>query len=180
MLACFWLAFDPTTGPRQLVEQQMGGRLPLLTFDYLVALGAGFLIGNLLLISQPVPARDPLYRSRKKFPWKQVCVPVAAGGMALAVIGLVLRNAPAIWDTNFHPVEDFGRLAVKSLPPGHGVVLCDYPEEGYAFQAALARSPKAADWLEVDTHELPGVEYRAQLERRRAALLADPIKTGTC
>ena len=58
LLACLWLAFDPVTGPRQIVQHQFGISLPMLTFDYLNALAAGFLAGNLLLVAQRCSAAD--------------------------------------------------------------------------------------------------------------------------
>ena len=116
LLACFWLAFDPGPGARQVMHQ-LGIRLPLLTFDYLNALGAAFLVGNLLLISQPV-VRDQYRRSRNKIPWRRLAVPIATAGLAVVAVGLAVRNAPAIWRMNHHPLEQFGDLAVKSLPAG--------------------------------------------------------------
>jgi tetratricopeptide (TPR) repeat protein len=167
LVACFWLAFDPTTAARQMVQHQMGIWMPMLTFDYLNALGVGFLVGNLLLISQPVAARDDYYNFRPRFPWARFASPAATVTFVLIVIGLAARNGPAIWSLNFHPIEEFGSLAVKSLPAGRGVVLCDFPDKLVVFQAALAHNHETADWLTVDTRTLPAVAYRAALERRQ-------------
>src|SRR5450432_2761969 len=52
LLLCIWLAFDAIFGPRRLLARQLNVALPLLTFDYLNALGVGFLAGNLLLIQR--------------------------------------------------------------------------------------------------------------------------------
>jgi len=70
---------------------------------------------------------------------------------------------------NFHPIEQFGDLAVTSLPAGRGVVLSDSPDKLMVFQAALARGQGAANWLAVDTHALATVQYRARLEQRMPA-----------
>lgn len=167
LLACLWLAFDPTVGLRQIVQHQMGASLSLLTFDYVNALGVAFLAGNLLL-SRPVGRHDTYRYTRTRYPWKKTVVPPAAAAvLALIAIGLAVRNAPAISRLNFHPLEEFGDVAVKSLPSGHGVVLSDFPKKLQVFQAALARHGNPADWLAVDTRALPKVEYRAQLERRQ-------------
>jgi tetratricopeptide (TPR) repeat protein len=168
LLACLWLAFDPAQGPRQLIQGNMGARLPLLTFDYLNALGAGFLLGNLLLISQ-APARDGRRRSRNKFSWQRLAVPVTAGGLSLLAIGLAARNAPAVCRLNFHPLERYGVSALNSLPAGSGVILGDAPEKLDVFEAALSHRHNAAAWLAVNTRELPTVAYRARLERRLPA-----------
>ena len=167
LLACLWLAFDPITGPRQILQPLFSGPLPLLTFDYLNALGAGFLAGNLLLLFQgSSPHR---HQSTADSQWRQLAVPGAAVALGLIIIGLAARNAPAILRLNFHPLQRFGELATVSLPTGGGVILSDQPQKLTAFQAALAHHHDRCDWLAVDTRELPLVKYRAQLERRRPA-----------
>ena len=169
LLACLWLAFDPATGPRQILQQQLSGGLPLLTFDYLNALGAGFLAGNLLLLSQGTVQRRRRPPNGIQIQWRQLAVPGAAVALGLIIIGLAARNAPAILRLNFHPLQRFGELATASLPAGGGVMLSDQPQKLTAFQAALAHHHDRRDWLAVDTRELPLVKYRAQLERRRPA-----------
>ena len=164
LLACLWLAFDPVCGPRQIVQSQLGLALPMLTFDYLNALGAGFLAGNLLLIALEM---DPARRySRPRIRIRRLATPVAAGTVVLLLAALAARNAPAILSLNFHPLQPFGQLAVDSLPAGRGVVLSDQPQKLEVFEAALARSPRRADWLPVDTQLLADVAYRAGLQRR--------------
>ncbi len=159
LLACLWLAFDPVTGPRQIVQRQFGVSLPMLTFDYLNALGACFLAGNLLLISQRHP----------KTKWRRQAVLCAAGGLILIIAGLLVRNAPAMLRLNFHTLQSFGELAAGSLPCDRGVMLSGQPQKLDVFQAALAHRRNGADWLAVDTHALPTVAYRAWLERRQPA-----------
>jgi len=167
LLACLWLAFDPVVGPRQVVQNQFGDSLPMLAFDYLNALGAGFLTGNLLLIVQGIDQRRSNLRIKK---WRlRLAARFAAGSLVLIIAGLAVRNAPAILRLNFHPLQSFGELAVGSLPAGSGVMLSDQPQELEVFQAALAHQPNRLDWLAVDTHALPTVEYRAWLERHHPA-----------
>ena len=165
LLACLWLAFDPTAGLRQIIQHQFGDSLRLLTFDYLNALGAAFLAGNLLLIS--LGHVDQRRRSRVGRLWQQLAVPTAATGLVLISIALVARNAPAILRLNLYPLQCFGELAVASLPVGRGVMLSEQPAKLQVFQAALAQHRNRVDWLAVDTHALPTVAYRAELERQR-------------
>jgi len=165
LLACCWLAFDPNPGARQAMRQ-MGIRQPLLTFDYLNALGAAFLTGSFLLISGWV-IQDLRRRSREMNSWRRLPVPFATVSLTAIAVGLAARNLPAIWRMNHHPVEQFGELAVKSLPAGCGVVLSDDPDKLIVFQAALARGHMEADWVTVETPRLPTVKYRARLEQRR-------------
>ena len=165
LLACLWLAFDPAIGPRQIVQHQFGISLPMLTFDYLDALGAGFLAGNLLLIALVMVPRRKYTRARIR--WRRLAVPFATGWLVLIVAGLAARNFPAILHLKFHPLQRFGELAVESLPAGRGVMLSDQPQKLAVFQAALSHHRNRADWLAVDTQALPTVGYRARLERRQ-------------
>ena len=167
LLACFWLAADPTLGGRQMISP-LAGPLPRLTFDFLNALGAAFLVGNLLLISQQV-VRDEYGFRPSKIPWRRCAVPLAAVSLAAVALSLAVRNAPVLWRTNTYPLEQFGAQAVASLPAGGGAVLSDFPLKQRVFQAALARAHGTADWLTVDTRALPTVAYRARLEQRRPA-----------
>ena len=50
LLACLWLAFDPTIGLRQIMLRQLGYSQPLLSFDYVTALGAGYFAGYFMLV----------------------------------------------------------------------------------------------------------------------------------
>lgn len=167
LLACCWLAFDPRIAARQMVYQQMGVWLPLLTLDYLIALGAAFLLGNLILTSLPDAGRENHRRARSAISWKAFVAPAAAGLVAVMAAGLAGRNGPAILHLNFQSLDEFGAAAVDSLPPGGGVLLSDDPRKLAVFEAGLARRHQTSRWLAVDTHRLPMAAYRADLERRR-------------
>ncbi|MEI6075019.1 MAG: DUF2723 domain-containing protein [Verrucomicrobiota bacterium] len=169
LFGCVWLALDPISGLRQIIHRQSGITMPLLTFDYINALGAAFLAGQLLLISQKkvpaFPVRPAVLRM-----WRSLAVPMVATGILVLTGILIGRNAPAIFSRNTHPLEVFGQLAVDSLPAGsHGLMLSDQPQKLVAFQAALAHRPQRADWLAVDLRNLPTVEYRAWLQRQQPA-----------
>ena len=165
LLACLWLALDPVTGLRQIVLKQLGVSLPLLTFDYLNALGAAFLAGNLLLIAQ-VAVEE---RQRVPGKIKQVGLAVSFATVCLVLLatGLVVRNAPAILRLNFHSLQRFGELAADSLPSERGVVVSGETEKLAVFQAALAHRANPKAWVAVDLRRLPLVAYRDQLERRQ-------------
>ena len=171
LLVCLWLAFDPKMGLRQIILQQLDVSMPLLVFDYLNALGAAFLIGDFLLLAQhpalPSQAGIPWRRWSALIPWRQLAIPSITGGLVLITAGLAVRNAPAIFNANFHPLQRFGELAVASLPAGCGVILSDQPQKLAVLQAALSQHPDRQDWLAVDTRILPLMEYRAWLEHRQ-------------
>ncbi len=99
LLAFVWLAFDPVAGPRQILQSQFGVSLPLLTFDYLVALGVGFLVGNPLPIS---PAVDPMPAgSPSKIRWQHLVLPFIAGCLVIDHRGLGGEKYPG------HPASEF-------------------------------------------------------------------------
>ena len=171
LLVSLWLAFDPKMGLREIIHQQLGISMPLLMFDYLNALGAAFIIGDFLLISQhpamPSQTGIPWRRLAALIPWRRLAVPCTAGCLVMITAGLAGRNAPAIFNANFHPLQRFGELAAASLPAGRGAILSDQPQKLAVFQAALAQRPNGRDWLAVDARILPLVEYRAWLEHRQ-------------
>jgi tetratricopeptide (TPR) repeat protein len=168
LLACLWFAFDPSVGPQQILLRQFGIALPLLSFDYLNALGIGFLAGNLLFVSQVRLERRVRGFSQKIYSWLRHGAPtifVFAGG--LIIVGLVARNAPAILLTHRQPLEAFGELVVSSLPAGGGIVLGDDADKLAVLQAAWSHRSEGRRWLVADIKSLPLPEYRAALERRQ-------------
>ncbi len=174
LLACLYLAFDPLMGLRQILQRQLNVSMPLLTLDYLTALGAAFLAGNFLSLSQvqvekrykPLPGRIDWWRLADKL--RRWALPAGTAVLILASAVLVARNSPALLHFNFYPLEGFGELAVSSLPTGsRGVMLSDQPQKLAVFQAALGRHHRDRDWQAVDLRALPVVEYRAWLERRQ-------------
>lgn len=168
LLACLWLAFSPSIGPQQVLLRQLGISLPLLSFDYLNALGIGFLVGNLLFVSQIRPERRGRGLSQKINSWvRHSAPPLLAGASGMIILGLMARNAPAIFSTNRQPLENFGALAARSLPAGGGIVFGDDASKLAVFQAALAHEKASRQWLVVDFRYFPLPAYRAALERQR-------------
>ena len=168
LLACLWLAFDPRVGPQQILLRQFGIALPLLSFDYLNALGIGFLAGNLLFVSQIKPDRRGRGFSPKVNAWLRRIAPATlALASGIIVASLAARNAPAILLANRQPLEHFGRLAAASLPAGGGIVLGDDASKLAVLQAAWSHRDDGRRWLAVDIHSLPLPGYRAALERRQ-------------
>jgi Flp pilus assembly protein TadD len=168
LLACLWLAFSPSIGPQQVLLRQFGVSLPLLSFDYLDALGIGFLAGNFLFVSQIRPERRGRGLVAKMNSWVRRSAPaLLASAMAIIVIGLAARNLPAILQANRQPLENFGALAASELPAGGGIVLGDDASKLDVFQAALSHHRENGLWLAVDLRYLALPEYRAALERRQ-------------
>ena len=166
LLACLWLAFDPEAGPRAVIRQQVGIALPLLTFDYLNALGIAFLAGNLLFAAQVPPqrrSRSPLQKFNSLLRRNTTTLLVAV--IALMTVGLLVRGLPAILGANREPLRQFGEITARSLPAGGGILLGDEPAKLAVVQSALRTGGGAARWLMVDVRLLPDARYRAHLER---------------
>ena len=172
LLACLWLAFYPAIGLQQIMLRQLDYSLPLLSFDYLTALGAGYFAGYFMLVFganlREQYRENPQFKKPPFTPrWLRRSVPPFLRALpALVAGGLIFKNAPAVTLVNRQPLQSFGDLAVRSLPAGGGIVLSDDPQKLFVFQAALTRHFDRRHWLPVDTRSLPDPEYRAQLERK--------------
>ena len=169
LLACLWLAFAPSVGPQQILAREFGLALPLLSFDYLNALGIGFLAGNFLFVSQIRPDRRGRGLAEKINTWLRHggATAIFAAAAALIFVGLVARNAPALLTTHRQPLEGFGELVVSSLPAGGGVVLGEDGVKLAVIQAALSHHREKGRWQVANFALLPLSEYRAALDRQQ-------------
>lgn len=170
LAGCLWLALDPQIGPRQIILKQFGVAMPLLTFDYLTALGAGYFTGYFLLIYGS-DLRRLAQNSRFQRPpfvpdWTKTVIPPALIGLLVALLAiLLLKNYSAIAQFNRQPLIRFGELAVRSLPPGGGIILSDDPLRLAVVSAALSATERQR-WQTVDTTQLISAKYRTQLEKK--------------
>lgn len=169
LLACLWLAFEPVLGPQQILIRQFGVSQPLLSFDYLNALGIGFLSGNLLFALQVRPERGKLRGLKRKInSWRRRSLPIIlTGASGLILAALVVRNAPAILSDHRQSLATFGTLAASSLPAGGGILVGNNPEPLAVVQAALAQQSKNGGWQIVQLASLASPHYRAVLERQQ-------------
>ena len=152
------------------VAERLKWPLPLLSLDYLDGLGVGFLAAHLLLMRRDEDVRRRGI-GRQPTQWLEwLSTPVIYCLLLLALLGLVLRNAPGILSAIRHPLTQIGELALKSLPPGGGVVLADSSDRALVFQAAQALHTDKSDWLPVDVQALPTAVYRSYLDRKRPGL----------
>ncbi len=178
LLACVWLAFDPIVGPRAIVRSEMGIEMPLLTFDYLCALGTAFLASNLLFPIFIPPERRSRSRFEKarllfqRYPLPLLLAPlllVTIALLLLVTIALLARNWPAMVGGGRPTLELFGRTVAATLPAGGGIVLADDSIKLSLVQAALTRRADADNWLAANLQLLPNGRYRAALERKLPA-----------
>lgn len=172
LLACLWLAFDPVVGPQQIVLKQTGLNFPFLSLGYLLAIGAGFLAGNLMLAFLSRPAGQGYQRNGGvESLLRRITVPVFGALFGIVCAGLIFRNAPAVTLPNRLPLEQFGRLAMQSLPADQFVMLSDDPQRLFVFQAAAANSGRT--FLPLDTRILSVPAYRRWIaDRHPNAILA--------
>ena len=166
LLACLWLAFDPTVGPREIVRQQLGATLPLLTFDYANALGIAFLAGSWLFSTHLPPqwhSRTPLQKFNSFF--RRNAFGLLGGAAAVVVLALLVRNLPVIVAQHRAPLERFGETVARSLPSGGGIVLGDDDVKLALLRAALAKRADKNSWQTADLKLVANGKYRAGLER---------------
>ncbi|MEY4918196.1 MAG: hypothetical protein RL616_2109, partial [Verrucomicrobiota bacterium] len=166
LLACLWLVFDPEVGPRQIVRKQLGVELPLLTFDYVNALGIAFLAGSLLFAAQVQPqrrARSALQKFNSTLRRNTM--------LAFAVIttsvscALLIRNLPSVLAVNRQPLSGYGEFLARSLPAGGGLVLAEDATKLAVLRAAWSHQADREKWSAVNLKALPSHQYRAALER---------------
>jgi tetratricopeptide (TPR) repeat protein len=167
LVVCAWLALEPAFGPRQIIFNHIGAYIPLLNLDFVDALGIGALSASLLQRF----AGSSRKRSRRGGETNStVRTGVAAVFVALLVAlggGLLLKNLHPILLANSHPLSDYGRMAVESLPEGTGgVIISDDPRKLVVLQASLANWKDGAKWAAVDSASLPLEAYRVFLERK--------------
>lgn len=172
VLACLWLEFDPTVGPRQIILHQFNWALPLLSFDFFTALSAGFLGGNLVMSmyvkeAEISPEVHPNWFKVLAFVnrIRQVAFPLAVSLFILFTVAVAVRNFPAIRRFNSEKLTSFAELAVQSLPPGGGVILGDNAEESILLKDALARHGQSP-WVVLDVKSLYLPEYRNVVGRQ--------------
>ena len=172
LLVCVWLAFDPISGPHGILLGKLSLAQPLLSFDFLNGLGAGFLAGNLLLMWQPKTGTMPHYQPGMALlaGLERLARPAVLVLALLVAGGLMARNLGAVTFVNRHPLSEFGEVVLRNLPEGGGVVLSDSPERLKVFQAAQAESNRKTAWLAVDTGSLPSPKYRERLDHIRPGL----------
>ncbi|HSY20176.1 MAG TPA: tetratricopeptide repeat protein [Candidatus Acidoferrales bacterium] len=179
LAACLWLAFDPLVGPREIVRQQLGFTMPLLTFDLVNALGIAFLAGNFLFAAQIPTQRRPRNPLEQFSSLLRQYTLILLTGVALAIsAGLVTRNLPSILSFNRQPLSGYGELMAGSLPAGGGIVLGDDPAKLELMRAALAGGGENRHWQFVNLAALPNPKYRGMLEREFPAGWSGTAKDG--
>ncbi len=165
LLACAWLAFDPEIGPRKIILKQFGLPLPLLTFDYLLALGAAFLTGSLLYASQ-LPPRQRARSGADKFSSfiRRHAFALLAIFSALILAGLLSRSAPGIYFARSAALAETGDVIVRSLPADGGIILGDDRALLMAVKSSLGQHQAARRWQTVEVQQLTAARYRAALD----------------
>ncbi len=166
LLACLWLAFDPVVGPREIMRQQLGVSLPLLTFAYVNALGIAFLAGGLLFAAKVPTQRIPHSAVQKVNSFfRRNAFGLLGGAAAAVVLALLVRNLPVIVTQHRQPLEQFGETVARSLPSGGGIVLGNDEVKLSLLRAALAQRADKNSWPTVNLKLILNGKYRLGLER---------------
>ena len=180
LLACLWVILDPLLGPRRTLESQMTVTLPLLIFDYFVALGAGYIAGYFLVIYGGEYNRLFRRKTGKHRPpfaprWMRRLTPMFFQGLPVAMAMLLcVKNLAPIIAINNLPLKDFGELAASSLPVnGSGIVLCDDPMRAVVLRSVMSKAENQR-WQVVNSGSLVSPGYRAQLDREHPRNWVNP------
>ncbi len=160
-----WLAFDPEFGLRALLRNKEGMSLPLLSLDFLLALGISRCAGNLLL-ALDLETREPHPEHKNIRSLARAGAPGLVILLALTAVGLVVRNTPTILSVNRLPLARFGEQVLTGLPTSQGVVLSDDLLKLFSFRAAADASGGRNRWQCVVPEKLAQPAYRHQLARR--------------
>ena len=170
LLACTWLAFDPEAGPRKIIFHQLKVSWPLLSFDYLLALGAAFLLGSLIYAAQVLPDERPATRWERSLGFfrRHALIPLTLFA-GLVAAELAARSWTGISQAHTAALSVGGEILARSLPMDGGIVVAHDPVLLMSVQAALARRGGADRWQAVDLLQLPAGKYRAALDRKSPA-----------
>ena len=157
---CLWAAFDPAFSLRDAAGRfpiLSGNRDPFLPFYFLGALSIGYLSGYFLLVFRPIIRRGRQVMASQKF-LNRVSTAIIFALLALAPLGLLLKNIPQIKFINGPMLTDYGSLLTEHLP-STGVILSDNSGSLMVARSYLARSGKASDYLYLDTREMKSPGY---------------------
>ncbi|MCX6924617.1 MAG: hypothetical protein NT154_15585, partial [Verrucomicrobia bacterium] len=92
----------------------------------------------------------------------------------MTLVGLLVKNGPAIRATNGPALEEYARLALSVLPPQGAVLLSEDPTRLALLGAALVREGKSGHYLPVDLNALTLEPYRAWLRRNYSKSWPEP------
>lgn len=161
LLLLAWLALNPAVGLREILREKFSLALPLLSLDYLVALAAAILCGNLLLsLSQPrQPGYEDDYRRSRPAP---ALPAIACATLVIVIFGsLVWRNLAAITLPNRQAFSNFGANVLAHLPEKNGVLLSD--DTLRMFSLCAAGGGTSHRWPVINTEWLARPGYYHQL-----------------
>jgi tetratricopeptide (TPR) repeat protein len=167
LLTCLWLAFDPEVGPREIIRQQIGLALPLVTFDYVNALGIAFIAGS-LLFAACVPRRRRAHSPLQKFSsfLRRNAFGFLGGTAVIVLLALLGRSLPGIITLHRQPLTRFGETVANGLPTGGGIVISDDEVKLALLRSVLASHADGQAWQTVDLKLLATGKYRAELEKK--------------
>jgi len=181
LAVCIYVAFDHVVSPRKLVNlsQVTGIGAPFLTFYYLGALGIGYFLGYLLLLSGKNEVRKwqkPSELGKALNRGLHIGLQVAA----LVVIGvLAWRNLGTILANNKNDITGtYAKWLAGSLPAGEAILFTDndMSPQSQLLRAELARSDAGGQTLLVQTHKLASPDYQMRLAKGDNPIWPPPPK----
>jgi tetratricopeptide (TPR) repeat protein len=163
-MLCIWVALDPPMSPRSHVPEGLRVWLPMLTFYYLGAMGAGYFTGYLLLIFGKKIERQRRPQGDTRF------APFVTSGVCLISIliatVLVARNLPQIRAANGPALRGYAALMAGGLPKGPAIILSDGPDDLVLLEETALQSGQFHNYLFLDTTALKWPDYHRFLHKR--------------
>ncbi|MCX6928559.1 MAG: DUF2723 domain-containing protein, partial [Verrucomicrobia bacterium] len=169
LLLCLWVAFDPPFSPGQ-ISRRLGLTLLFLPLYYLGALCIGYYSGFFLLLFNEGATRPRMVQWVLCWTVPKLVYTL----LGLTLVGLLVKNGPAIRATNGPALEEYARLALSVLPPQGAVLLSEDPTRLALLRAALVLEGKSGRYLPVDLNALTLQSYRAWLRRNYSKSWPEP------
>jgi tetratricopeptide (TPR) repeat protein len=161
-----FMAFDRGFSQRELIHlDPVYSGIPLLTYYFAAALGAGYFMGYFLIVGGTQPSRNWDRPSSgvlalARLGWLAMCLIAVATPTALLV-----RNWPRIQVQNGTQLESLAQAMAGSLPQVPCLVLSDDPLLYGVLTAYLDRNREAFPHLLVNSSMAPEAWYRQRLLR---------------
>ncbi len=158
---CVSVFLDFKWGPRVL-----GVGFAWLPLYYLAALGAGYYTGYLLLVFHVFAGRPWERQSASGRTVSRMVVGLVLLATAAAPVCLIVRNLPAIRQSDGHDLAQLSAVMVRSLPAQPAYLVADSPTELLLAEAALRSQTGQQPHVMVYTRLLPFFAYQEELARR--------------
>lgn len=175
-VAIVWAAFDAPFSPRIQIDRwienlpEAVASLPFLSFYYLGALCAGYIVGFFLLLHGPSEERGHRRPSGARRALNAAVVGLVWVIAVVVPVGLVVRNLPAMRLNNGGLFREFAQAVSRSLPARGAILFSDHQPLLALQQIHSNQQAGANRHLPVNTRLLSYWAYQEALHRQAPTL----------